>query len=644
MLKSMRKNLKQLAPALWFVIVAFIISIFAVWGGAGQLGERGGKNLIARIGKEKISSDLFYSTVLQRLQQMSQQYDQIDAQFIQQLNLPQQVLEQMVQRSILLQTAARMGLKAANEEIRDKIIHYPVFQKDGKFIGFDEYQKILSWNRISITEFEKNLEEEILIDKTINLLTAGVTVSEDEVWENYKKTTESVRMEYAVLETANIEADKEPDEAELKAYFEGRKENYKLPERRDAVYIFLDTEQLKTEVEVDDETIAKYYRDNEDQFKDPEQTRVSRIFLPFEENDREAVKQEAQSLAKRLTDGEDFGIMAEIYSKDDKAAGRGDWGLFEWRSLPQQEQTAINSLATDAVSDPVETEEGIAILRVTEKTPERLSALEAVKDRITTILLDQQARATADRKVASLEKAAKKEKSLEAAAGKRGYTAIRTGLLKRGQELENIDPSGSVSSAIFNLADSEISSAIYTYKGTALAQLKSVESPRPAEFDEVKEEVAEDYALEQKKEAARLKMEQMKAELKDGNMEELAEKYGMEYKTVEEHKREQYLGTVGDSTEIDELAFTLPLNTASDPIEFENGFSLVRMLERKTVTRDEFDEVKGTEMDSLLEQKRNKFFQSYLTKLREDLNVRIRYDTFLRVNSEIMSRFTKEEG
>ncbi|MFH2042527.1 MAG: SurA N-terminal domain-containing protein, partial [Acidobacteriota bacterium] len=137
----MRKNLKQLAPALWFVIVAFIISIFAVWGGAGQLGERGGKNLIARIGKEKISSDLFYSTVLQRLQQMSQQYDQIDAQFIQQLNLPQQVLEQMVQRSILLQTAARMGLKAANEEIRDKIIHYPVFQKDGKFIGFDEYQK-----------------------------------------------------------------------------------------------------------------------------------------------------------------------------------------------------------------------------------------------------------------------------------------------------------------------------------------------------------------------------------------------------------------------------------------------------------------------------------------------------------------------
>ncbi|MCJ7680291.1 MAG: peptidyl-prolyl cis-trans isomerase, partial [Candidatus Aminicenantes bacterium] len=589
-------------------------------------------------------TDLFYSTVMQRLQQMSQQYDKIDAQFIQQLNLPQQVLEQMVQRSILLQTAAHLDLKASNEEIRDKIIQYPVFQKDGKFIGFEEYQKVLSWNRISITEFEKNLAEEILIDKTINLLTAGVTVSEDEVWENFKKTTESVRMEYAVLETANIEPDTEPDETQLKTYFDGRKADYNLPERREAVYVFIDTEQLKTEVEVADETIAKYYRDNEAQFKEPEQTRVSRIFLPFNENDRESVQQEAQSLAKRLTDGEDFGIMAEIYSKDDKAAGRGDWGLFEWRSLPQQEQDAINNLAADAVSDPVETEEGIAILHVTEKTPERLSPLETVKDRITTILLDQQARAVADQKAADLEKAAKKEKSLETAAGKRGYTTSRTGLLKSGQELKDIDPSGSVGSAIFNLAENEISSAIYTYKGTAIAQLISIDLPRPAEFDEVREEVAETYALEQKKETARRKMEQMKAELKDGNMEELAEKYGMEYKTVEEHKREQYLGTVGDSSVIDDLAFTLPLNTTSDPVEFESGFTLVRMLERKTVTREEFDEVKGTEMASLLEQKKNKFFQSYLTKLREDLKVRIRYDTFLRVNSEIMSRFTKEEG
>ena len=61
MLKSMRKNLKSLAPTLWFVIIAFIISIFAVWGGAGRLGESRGSNTIATVGKEKISGDIYYS-------------------------------------------------------------------------------------------------------------------------------------------------------------------------------------------------------------------------------------------------------------------------------------------------------------------------------------------------------------------------------------------------------------------------------------------------------------------------------------------------------------------------------------------------------------------------------------------------------
>jgi len=49
----MRKNLKSLAPVLWFVIIAFIISIFAVWGG-GSIGKGGGSNTIAVVGKEKI--------------------------------------------------------------------------------------------------------------------------------------------------------------------------------------------------------------------------------------------------------------------------------------------------------------------------------------------------------------------------------------------------------------------------------------------------------------------------------------------------------------------------------------------------------------------------------------------------------------
>ena len=70
----MRKNLKSLAPTLWFVIIAFIISIFAVWGGAGALGEGRGANTLATVGKEKISLSLYQQTLQQRIEAMRREF------------------------------------------------------------------------------------------------------------------------------------------------------------------------------------------------------------------------------------------------------------------------------------------------------------------------------------------------------------------------------------------------------------------------------------------------------------------------------------------------------------------------------------------------------------------------------------------
>ena len=83
----MRKNLKSLAPTLWFVIIAFIISIFAVWGGAGRLGERGGVDTLATVGKEKIPVELYYQTLRQRIEAMRREFRELDSRFIQQLNI-----------------------------------------------------------------------------------------------------------------------------------------------------------------------------------------------------------------------------------------------------------------------------------------------------------------------------------------------------------------------------------------------------------------------------------------------------------------------------------------------------------------------------------------------------------------------------
>ena len=118
MLKAMRKNIKSLAPALWLVIAAFLITIFAVWGGGGRLGESRATNTIATIGKEKISVNSYYQNLRQRLEMLKGEFKDLNKNLIQQLNVPQQVLEQMIQQTLLLQKAQEMSIYASDEEIK----------------------------------------------------------------------------------------------------------------------------------------------------------------------------------------------------------------------------------------------------------------------------------------------------------------------------------------------------------------------------------------------------------------------------------------------------------------------------------------------------------------------------------------------
>jgi parvulin-like peptidyl-prolyl isomerase len=172
-----------------------------------------------------------------------------------------------------------------------------------------------------------------------------------------------------------------------------------------------------------------------------------------------------------------------------------------------------------------------------------------------------------------------------------------------------------------------------------MAQLRGITSPRGALLEEVEDKVEEDLAAVKKKEKAYEKMESIKTELVTSDLESLATKYELEYKTAEEHKRGGYLSVIGENAEVDDKAFSLPLNEASDPIEYATGYVLIRILDRKEVTEAEFQENLETERGNFLETKKNKFFVSCMSKIREEIGVQIRYDLFLKINSDILARF-----
>ncbi len=282
MLKTMRRNVKALKPTLWIIIATFIIAIFAIWGGAGRLGESDNAGTLVTIGHERVSSDTYFQTLRQRLEAMKREYPQLDRGLIQQLNVPQQVLQQIVEQSLLLQISRDMKIGAGDEEVRARIVSYPVFQKDGRFIGFEEYKQVLDWNRIPLTQFESGLKKEIadhqgrpaahgrgrgLGRRGLGELPEAERIGEDRISRRRDRQDRGRR-------TARTPP-------RVQAAFEKDKARYRIPETRTADYVFFRTDDLKKDVKTDPAEIETYYRDNISQFRDPEKIRVSRVWLPF---------------------------------------------------------------------------------------------------------------------------------------------------------------------------------------------------------------------------------------------------------------------------------------------------------------------------------------------------------------------------
>ena len=637
----MRKNVKSLSPILWIVIATFIIAIFAVWGGAGRLGEANRTNAIVQVGNKRVSADEYYQILRQRIESMKKQYPDLNANMLRQLNLPQQILEQLIQQNLLLQVARDMGLKATDAELREKIISFPAFQREGKFVGFKEYQQILDWNHIPVQKFEESLREEIILNKVTQLLTAGLTVSEEEVWQNYKKQNESAKIEYIVASLDKIQSDYVPAENEIREFFEKNKDRYKVPEKRQGKYVFLRTIDLRKEVTVSDAEVEKYYKENINQFKEPAKMRVSRIYLPYSDQDKNQILEQARGLKSRLASGEDFAHLASTYSKDEKAKNGGDWGYNDWQSLSAEEIKEINKLEASQSSEVIDTGKAAVILKVTEKMPEITRSLAEVKAMIQTNLKETKARNIGSERMDKLAKIAAKTKNLEEAAKKEGLTVADTDLLKNGDLITNVDSSGSVSQALFELKkEKEITSPIFTYEGVVLAQLTKIAAEHPATYEEAKTEVREDLIQEKKKELARGKLLALKTgQVK--SLEELAKANNLEYKSVETHKHGQYLSLIEDPEKIDQLIFSLPVNQVSDPVDTGKGYAIIRVLDRKEVSRQDFEKVKKDELAQALSQVQEMFLYSYLQKVREDKKVKINVDLYNKITEDVLGRMSE---
>jgi peptidyl-prolyl cis-trans isomerase D len=195
MLKTMRKNVKSLSWVLWLVILTFVGFIFVQWG-SGRFESEGLASDVAAVGGYKISGEEFQKNLTQNLEMYSKQFkNNLNRQTINQLGIAEQVLQGMVSGRIIQGEAEKLNLDVSEAELRDAIRSYPAFQRDGNFIGSEEYERMLAYNRMTVKDFEDGLKKDLLGDKLKELVTAGQILDPDALRSDYRKENDKAELD-----------------------------------------------------------------------------------------------------------------------------------------------------------------------------------------------------------------------------------------------------------------------------------------------------------------------------------------------------------------------------------------------------------------------------------------------------------------
>ena len=145
--------------------------------------------------------------------------------------------------------------------------------------------------------------------------------------------------------------------------------------RSDLAVSSLLTAEIDPKVSVDETAAKTFYDGNLERFQEDEAVRASHILIRVAADADDATKQkaraEAEGVLKELQTGGDFAALAKEHSQDASAAQGGDLDFFSRGQMVPPFETAAFGLQKDQVSDVVETQFGLHIIKVTDRRAAR---------------------------------------------------------------------------------------------------------------------------------------------------------------------------------------------------------------------------------------------------------------------------------
>jgi peptidyl-prolyl cis-trans isomerase D len=577
MITVMRRYRKSLQIGLLVVIAAFVASLFVFGATGSRSGDGETRDSVATVNGEKIPLERFQRRYQSYLEAYAQIYrDRFSTEMAERLGLPQQVVGDLVQEALIVQRANAEGFSVSDEELNARIHAIPAFQENGRFV-LQRYQDYLKRSGAGL---EADLRRQMTRAKVETAIRSGVKVSETELEQAFRLRREEVRAAWALVELPPIVAGANATEEELAAYLAQHPDEFRQLDRRRVQYVTLNPKDFPATVT--DAEVEKYYTEHVSEFETPRQVRAAHVLARVPETGGSAGEDKARAkivdVIRRAKAGADFGKLAQEISEDSATAPRGgDLGLVGKGEIVPEFEKALFALKKGEVTpEPVRTPFGFHAIKALEiqeggrKSVKEVAA--QIRSRLSAEAGERAAKAKAEQIRPLLQ-----APDFMAEARKLGLQPIETTMARvdRTAALAAPDPLEEVA---FSLAVGGVSAPVSTPVGLVILKTTGVIPAGVPLLAEVRDKVAAAVKRQKAETVALDRAKQIAADAKAGDFAAAAKKAGaLTGETARFSRAKPAERLPGDAML---GALQTPAGQLSEPIKAQQGYYVVKVLER----------------------------------------------------------------
>lgn len=310
-----------------------------------------------------------------------------DAELIESIQTRRQVLDAMIDERVLELVARREGIAITPEQVRRAILEVEGITRDGQFIGDDAYLIWLQSRGLTAVSFEALVAGSLLTGAMPDAIQASGLVGDAELERLLMLQGETRDVRFFEVPAPALPA-APPSEEELQAWHAANGTRYATPGQVTVAYIELDAARLPEPAPPEEALLRARYEAEQARFGTPEDRSAAHLLVAVPPDADaatvEAARVEAAALAEQARAGADFAALVAAHSDDTGSREfGGDLGPIARDVFPQPFEAAVFALnEVGAISEPVRTEDGWHVIRLSAFTPASVQPFEAVREQL----------------------------------------------------------------------------------------------------------------------------------------------------------------------------------------------------------------------------------------------------------------------